>query len=235
MRKPATNHGVTLVELLVVMSIIAVLAAMLGLAVPAIGTLMQEAKAKSEVQKLAAVVELYRKDCGLYPDAINHDAGRSATAVPTREGGSSYPCSKGAGSRSLYQKYIDETVKEERQYSELVWTLGTNVKGWANPQLFEMFRYQQLNLIIKRDDGGRITDFAGGQLVDTFGRRLFYLSSVAYRNAGTRSGAVSGGLFMNVGTFQVYSAGANLSTGLDNINAGGKDKDDINNWSSMID
>jgi len=235
MRKRTSNQGVTLVELLVVMSVITIMAAMLGLAVPRIGQMMQETKAKSEVQKLASVVELYRKDCGVYPDAINHNAGRTgdpndpsaAWAVPVAEVDGYYPCSKNpTKSRSLYQTYIDETDGKEHIYTELVWTLGSTVKGWPNPQLFDFFqKSKQLN--------------ASGQLVDAFRRRLFYLSSAAYlSNARTKSGALTSKgskTFMNPGTYQIYSVGINMKTYLDSENKGGMDEDDINNWSSMID
>ncbi|HUS58737.1 MAG TPA: prepilin-type N-terminal cleavage/methylation domain-containing protein [Planctomycetota bacterium] len=232
--KGVTTRGVTLIELLVVMSIIAVMAAMLGLVVPAVGSLMQEARAKADLQMLASVVELYRKDCNVYPDAINHNPRRGSevtvikplqlVAVPPQEDGGTYPMSKDTSkSRPLYQTLYDEVLKMDMTYSELVWTLGTPQKGWANPQLFEVFKRKQVN--------------AAGQLIDPFGRRFFYLSSVAYRNKSPASGAVAGtdGPFMNIGTYQIYSAGPNMTTYRDLDNKGGTDKDDITNWTSMVD
>jgi len=282
MKKTAKKtRGMTLVETLVVMTIIALLASMIGLVVPRVSMRINESATKASMQKLICVLELYRKDCGQYPDAINHDPGRGGDGwtpskypdgetneeptkpilVPAVEGGGTYPQTINPKlSRPLYSRGYDESVDDQRQYSELVWALGTPMKGWGTPQLFEMFRRNQVNFNAPQDANFKTTidSAVGGQLVDAWGRRIFYLSSVAYRNTQgkPRSGAVAGtgskaGFYMPA-TYQIYSAGGNLRTYADCLNKGGMEdindkmrgtkqeydwnlfaKDDINNWATL--
>jgi len=242
-RLSGPQRAITLVELLVVIGIISMLFAMLGLVVPSVGTYMNEQRAKTGLQKLAMVIEMYKKDTGQYPDCLNHRWDRpldpatpketieAPIEAPEKEPDKGYPQTKNANlTRPLYSVNLDE-VGKKKQYSEMVWTLGTTRKGWGTPQLFEVFRASDVNLIITYNADGSISTMSGGQLVDSWGRRLFYLPAYAYRiNAsGARSGS-----FLNSDTYQLYSAGPDQKTGLDKINKGGMSPDDITNWRSMI-
>jgi|GEM_PF-2768430 len=239
------DRGVTLIELLVVMSIIAVLAGTLGLMAASVTRSMNEQKTWATIHKLAAVLELYHEDCGQYPDAINHDPSRGIHGTtctshyeqyeisPVEPAGctcfthnAGYPESTNPnGTRNLYQSYIDENTGEQVTYSELVCALASTDKGWGNAQFFEHFKRGELN--------GR------GALVDAWGRRIFYMSAVAYRrfvinkpdsgSSGTTTGGGSGN-FINADTYQIYSAGVNLSTKLDKYNKAGLEPDDLTNW-----
>jgi prepilin-type N-terminal cleavage/methylation domain-containing protein len=225
-----SRKAVTLVELLVVMSIIAMLAAVLGLAVPAIGDKVNESRARADMSKLMAVLEFYRKDCGEYPDAINHNPGRIESVILEVEPQGSYPRTDNPSKmRSLYATHIDESSNQLTQYSELVWTLGSTYNGWSNPRLWEFLEREKVNF--KKDINGVIS---GGQLIDPWGRRIFYMSCVAYRRkaSGTTAGGGSeaSAAFVNPGTYQIYSAGDNRSTPLDKTNRAGTDEDDLRNW-----
>lgn len=237
-------RGMTLIELLVVMSIIGLMAAMLGLVVPAAGRKMNESKTKANIQKLTALLQMYYDDCNQYPDAINHNPQRTADtitglcAVPPTEPDGQYPFTNKTGNRRLYMSHYEETLsrtteeKDRRQLTELVWTLCSTLKGWGRPQFWETFTQRDLN--------------STGQLVDGWGRRLFYLPACAYRRGTPTSVPPGGGSvmilkgagkgpFQNTNSFQIYSPGENLCTPLDSDNKGGSEPDDITNWASITD
>jgi len=232
----------TLVELLVVMTIIAVMSAMLGLVVPSVTKHSSEASSRATINKLIATIQLYYEDCGQYPDAINHDPQRATADVPAGEVSGTYPLTNNsASSRAVFGSYwIDgwSPIKADQpllRCTELVATLGSTVKGWARPQLSEVFnRNRELN--------------GTGQIADGWGRRIFYLPYFAYRigDAKTKatqpgSGAVmilknkAKGPFQNLRSYQIYSAGENMKTGFDYDNKGGTDIDDITNWGATTD
>jgi len=247
------KRGVTLVELLVVMSIIAVLAGTLGLMATSVARAMNEQKTWSIIHKLTAVIELYHEDCGQYPDAINHDPSRKlhaatcsmhykrneispdepagctqgSTTTPCFEHRPYYPESTNPNRmRPLYQSYIDENTQQPVECTELVCVLASPSRGWGNAQFFEHFKRSQLN--------------GKGQLVDAWGRRIFYMSAVAYRryvindpdniSSGTTTGGIHGGSFINPDSYQIYSAGVNLCTPPDMFNQAGTEPDDLTNW-----
>ena len=246
MRRRNGILAVTLIELLVVMSIISLLAGMLGLVVPAAGRRMGEARTKACMQKLTSVLQMYYDDCNQYPDAINHNPQRvvdanGSTTVPRLEGAGTYPqTNRPTLTRPLYMKHFAENAEDDRQYSELVWTLGSTLKGWGRPQFFEVFQEKDTNFSAPKDAGKVNIDLAsGGQLVDGWGYRVFYLPACAYRRGGSGTVMIlkggAKGPFQNTNSFQMYSAGQDLKTPLDSGNTAGTEADDITNWGSVID
>ena len=247
MTAPRSSRAVTLVELLVVMSIITLLASMLVVMATSVTNRMGEARAKAGIQMLSAVLELYHGDCGMYPDAINHDPERHKRAVAIRnlipwvpEPDGSYPMSghpDPKAVRKLYRKgrtkVTDETSKNGyRECSELVAALCSTDLGWGNPRFFDHFKDDDLNPVDPLTHNG-------GQLVDPWRRRYFYMSAVAYRyrnvpsrkpGGGTTTNGLAGGPFHNPETYQIYSAGPNSETYPDDQNRAGTDEDDITNW-----
>jgi len=230
------TRAMTLVELLVVMTIIAIMAAMLGLVVPSVTRRMNEAASRANINKLIAILQLYYEDCGQYPDAINHNPQRKVQDVPTHDDNGTYPNSTVAGNRLLYGDYYIESWGR-MSVSELVGTLGGTTKGWGRPQFAEVFnRHRDLTVGILVD-----VTYKEKQLCDGWGRRIFYLPYYAYRMGPGGSGAVmilknkQKGPFQNGNSYQIYSAGENLKTGLDSDNKGGTDVDDITNWGATTD
>ena len=225
------TRAMTLVELLVVMTIIAIMAAMLGLVVPSVTRRMNEAASRTNINKLIAVLQLYYEDSGQYPDAINHNPQRTVQDVPANEGNGTYPNSTVAGSRPLYGSYYIEGWGR-MSVSELVGTLGGTTKGWGRPQFADVFN---------RNRDLTVGSAGGKQLCDGWGRRIFYLPYYAYRMGPGGSGAVmilknkQKGPFQNGNSYQIYSAGENMKTGLDSDNKGGTDVDDITNWGATTD
>jgi type II secretory pathway pseudopilin PulG len=239
-----STRAVTLVELLIVMSIITMLAAMLGVLSLSVTRRTSEDRAKATIYMLNAVLELYKNDCGIYPDAINHNPQRGMNDgaavmigdIEPGEGDGTYPwstepCSK---TRKLYWNVPDETKKNagNRRCSQLVAALCSRALGWGNPQFFEHFKENSLNNT--------------GQLIDSWGHRYFYMSADAYRYWEGTNGCPGGGsprpgggattagrgegTFYNAGHYQIYSAGINGKTYPDFQNRGGTDEDDITNW-----
>ena len=230
----ANTHGMTLVELLVVMTVIAVMAAMLGLVVPSVTKHSAEAATRTAINKLIATIQLYYEDCGQYPDAINHDPQRGVLDVPANEPAGTYPMTNElTKSRPLYGTYFIEGWGS-MPCSELVGTLGGTTKGWGRPQLSDVFnRNRELTSKTK-------------QLCDGWGRRLCYMPYFAYRTGTSASTKNSSGTamilknkakgpFQNPRSYQIYSAGQNMKTGFDYNNKGGTDVDDITNWGATTD
>jgi len=62
--------GFTLVELLVVMSIIAILAALSIFALSGAREAARDTRRKSDLQSVAAALELYKADCNFYPSSV---------------------------------------------------------------------------------------------------------------------------------------------------------------------
>jgi len=177
--------------------------------------------------------------------------------IVTAEGPGSFPKSSNPNeSRSLYESREDQETGDIVQYTELVWALCSTYKGWNNPQLFEHFKRSDTNFNGGRQSKavenylGKTEHFngLGGQLVDPWGRRIFYMSAAAYRRrdpddeskpaSGTTAGGRSGGMFLNRETYQVYCAGEDGMSGLDRYNEGGLDilnKYDQHGLSTMAD
>ena len=233
MTAPRSSRAVTLVELLVVMSIITLLASMLVVMATSVTSRMSEDRARAGMQMLSAVLELYHGDCGMYPDAINHDPERYKRAVSDRnlilplEENGNYPMSSNPNvNRRLYLRVTDETARTgSRICTQLVGALCSTDLGWGNPRFFDHFKNDDLN--------------SGGQLVDPWDRRWFYMSAIAYRHrdvpsrkpgGGTTTNGLAGGSFHNPDTYQIYSAGPNSETYPDDQNRAGTDEDDITNW-----
>ena len=221
------NRAVTLVELLVVMSIITLLASMLVVMATSVTSRPNIQRAKADIQMLRAVLELYHNDCGMYPDAINHDPERSARAIsPTEPDGEAPPKADPNTDSCCYVTVADETMQSGRRAcTQLVAALCSTDLGWGNPQFFDHFTRKQLN--------------GAGQLVDPWGRRYFYMSAVAYtyRNSpgnrppgGTTITGRIGEPFHNADTYQIYSAGPDSETWPDSSHRAGTDDDDITNW-----
>lgn len=233
MTAPRSSRAVTLVELLVVMSIITMLASMLVVMATSVTRRMSEDRTRAGIQMLRAVLELYRYDCGMYPDAINHDPLRHKrnltppNAVEMIEPNGNYPMSRNPNrDRGLYVNVTDETTRAGRRpCTQLVGALCSPDLGWSNPQFFNHFKGKDLNRV--------------GQLIDAWGRRYFYMSAVAYRyrnqdqgkpGGGTAANGRNGGPFHNADSYQIYSAGLNSETYWDHQNRAGTDEDDITNW-----
>ena len=64
---PHPRAGLTLLELLVVMSIIGILAGMVVGLAPAAATKMKEARVRTELQQLVLLIEAYKTRFGVYP------------------------------------------------------------------------------------------------------------------------------------------------------------------------
>jgi len=73
------NIGFTLVELLVVISIIGILLALSFASIQGIRKSSRDAKRKSDLETIRSALELYRADCKVYPSAVN--SGGSITGV----------------------------------------------------------------------------------------------------------------------------------------------------------
>jgi len=200
-----SNHAVTLVELLVVMAIIAMLAGVLGLAVPSIGAKVNDYRAETDIKNLMAVLEFYRKDCGQFPEAINHMESRGIVDVSA-----DIPATKAL---------LDERSNKQANFTPLVWALGSTHMGWSKPKLWDVFTRDRLK---------------GGALADPWGNRIFYMSAISYRRnyGGTllTSGNAASAPFANAGSYQIYSAGENGQTPTDSSNNAGTDPDDLRNW-----
>lgn len=219
-----SGRAVTLIELLVVISIITLLAALLGMMTPSITRSTNVQRAKVGIQLLSTVLELYHNDCGMYPDATNHNPDRSARAISPAEPDGEAPTN---ADWRFYVTVTDETAgsKQARRCTQLVGALCSTDLGWGNPQFFDVFKRKHLN--------------GAGQLVDPWGRRYFYMSAVAYtyRNSsgnrppgGTTITGRTGEPFHNAETYQVYSAGPDSETPPDSSHRAGTDDDDITNW-----
>jgi len=220
-------HAVTLIELLVVMAIIAMLAGMLGLAVPSIGSKVNEYRAETDIKNLMAVLEFYRKDCGQYPDAINHNPGRASAQITDPNDVKPEP-------GAAYEVHIDERSNQLVQYTQLVWTLGSTRGGWSNPKLWDVFTRDKVNYRKRKNPTTGEEQMEGGQLIDPWGCRLFYMSCASYRRGygGTilTGGNDAAAPFANASSYQIYSAGENRRTPPDKSNKAGTEPDDLRNW-----
>jgi len=85
-----------------------------------------------------AVLEFYRKDCGQYPDAINHNPGRTDAQITDPNNVKPEP-------GAPYEVHIDERSNQLVQYTQLVWTLGSTRGGWSNPKLWDIFTRDKVN------------------------------------------------------------------------------------------
>jgi len=96
--------GFTLVELLVVMSIIAILAALSIFALSGAREAARDTRRKSDLQSVAAALELYKADCNFYPSSIP-SSGTVFTGTA---------CSMGA---NIYMQAIPDDPQSTQDYA----------------------------------------------------------------------------------------------------------------------
>lgn len=106
--------GFTLVELMVVMVIIGIIMALSTSAYQGAKASARDAKRKADLEDIRAALEIYRADCGKYPDAIT--AGGAIIGTETACSGNSYmsqvPQDPQNGTKSYRYEYkYDSTTK----------------------------------------------------------------------------------------------------------------------------
>jgi len=205
----------TLIELLTVITIMTMMATILGLVVPSIGRGINNTRARADIQKLMMVLLGYNSDTSTYPDAKNHQftSGNSIDRVRPE------PNDKSASgfSASGVTRTANDDNNRSQKYTTLVWALGTTQGGWGRPTFFDAFTSSDLN----RD----------GALVDPWATPYAYISKHAYEDDyGTKLGDT----VLNPESYQIYSAGSNRLTYTDTSRKAGTEDGDINCWTSLV-
>ena len=134
MNKKNINHGFTLVELLVVMSILGVLVTLIAGGFRSSQARGRDAERKSDLKNIANAMELFYSDYGMYPSA---SAG-AIVACPYISGGTSSSCAWGVGSftdnRTVYFKTMPKDGSTGANYYYRIVDPPTNQK-------FQIFAY----------------------------------------------------------------------------------------------
>jgi len=205
----------TLIELLTVITIMTLLATILGLVVPSVAKGINNTRARADIQKLMMVLLGYNNDTSTYPDARNHkltSGGADERMRPEPNDKSDL----GFSEAGVIRTALDDNEREQK-YTTLVWALGTARGGWGRPTLFDAFTSTDLNRY--------------GAIVDPWATAYAYVSLHDYEDdLGTQLGDT----VVNPESYQIYSSGPNKLTYSDTSRKAGSEHDDINSWTSLV-
>lgn len=122
---PNKSRGFTLVELLVVISILGILASVGLVAFTSAQMRGRDAQRKSNLKEISSALELYYSDYGKYPDSVNNEIGGCPSTLVTA-------CVWGTGeftdTKTIYFKVLPKDPSASQSYYYRIVDSGTNQK-----------------------------------------------------------------------------------------------------------